>query len=218
MQNEPTLPLRCWDSKFLALPGSGAQPRGFGPGQVFPYMPMVSLVRSPSCRRTSPGLRPRDDDLECEPSPAPPISSSFPFSPPVPVGRMFHRHLPHQCPRDARPICGAWIAGGPWAGWSTSSTAEVTVGLASPPARPQLLPLSLSLSPPLTGHCSSLPRGLPTQIHWPNFSHLLHLGGGGRQVQGLLGGWGEAGDNSELCQHQRVIGASWGQGAWELGA
>lgn len=146
MQNEPTLPLRCWDSKFVALPGSGAQPRGFGPGQVFPYMPVVSLVRSPSCRRTSPGLRPGDDDLECEPSPAPPISSSFPFSPPVPVGRMFHRHLPHQCPRDARPICGAWIAGGPWAGWSTSSTAEVTVGLASPPARPQLLPLSLSLS------------------------------------------------------------------------
>lgn len=110
-------------------------------------------------------------------SPPHPISSSSPFSPPVPVGRVFHRHLPHQCPRDARPICGAWIAGGPWAGWSTGSTAEVTTELAS--SHPQLPPLSL------TNTCSrGLPCGLLTQIYKPDFSFLLQLGGQG---------WGEVG-------------------------
>lgn len=68
------------------------------------------------------------------PSPAPSISSSSPFSPPVPADRVFHRHLPRQCPRDARLTCGAWIAGGPWAGWSTGSTAEVTAGAGFSPA------------------------------------------------------------------------------------
>lgn len=61
----------------------------------------------------------------------------------VRVGRGHHHHLSHQCPRDVKPTCGAWIAGGPWAGWSTGSTAEVTTG-----ACLSSLQLLLSLIPP----------------------------------------------------------------------
>lgn len=109
-------------------------------------------------------------------SPPHPISSSSPFSPPVPVGRVFHRHLPHQCPRDARPICGAWIAGGPWAGWSTGSTAEVTTELAF---LTHSFRLSLSLTPVLSGSALWPPHpDLLARL----FSFLLQLGGLG---------WGE---------------------------
>lgn len=109
------------------------------------------------------------------------------------VGRVFHCHLPHQCPRDARPICGVWIAGGPWAGWSTGSTAEVTVGasFSCPAAATSLLPHSL-MPCLLSELCSSLPCGLFTQIQQSDFHSLSAAGGGhkGGGCRGLPGKWG----------------------------
>lgn len=118
----------------------------------------------------------------CHPSPAPSHLIRISILSAGSVGRVFHCHLPHQCPRDARPICGVWIAGGRWAGWSTGSTAEVT-GF-SRPAAATSLPLAHSLTCLLSHHCPSPPCGLLTQMRRPDFLSPSVAGacrGGGRR-------------------------------------